>query len=137
MRKFIGTYAVVSWDDNNKPEGIYGFSAQAVEEQSISQGQFVKVGEYVKIRSLRAYLQYTGSSFPNTRGTLSEEELPDRILVRLVDSLGHTTGIGELDMKTGEVTFDNGWYTLEGIRLSGKPAKHGIYVNNGRKYMIK
>ena len=135
--KFIGTYAVVSWDDNNKPEGIYGFSAQAVEEQSISQGQFVKVGEYVKIRSLRAYLQYTGSSFPNTRGTLSEEELPDRILVRLVDSLGHTTGIGELDMKTGEVTFDNGWYTLEGIRLSGKPAKHGIYVNNGRKYMIK
>lgn len=135
---FRGTYAEVKWDNNiNRPEGIYGFSAQTVEGQSISQGQFVKVGEYVKIRSLRAYLEYSGSSFPNTRGTLSEEELPDRILVRLVDSDGDITGIGELDMKTGEVTFDNGWYTLEGVRLSGKPAKHGIYVNNGRKHMIK
>lgn len=132
---FTGTYEVKKWE--TAPTGIYGFSAQAVEAQSIYQGQFVKVGEYVKIRSLRAYLQYNGSSFPNTRGTLSEEELPDRILVRLVDSNGDITAIGELDMKTGEVTFDGNWYTLEGVRLSGKPTKRGIYVNNGRKYIIK
>ena len=128
---FTGTYEVKKWE--TAPTGIYGFSAQAVEAQSIYQGQFVKVGEYVKIRSLRAYLEYTGNNFPNTRGTLSEEELPDRILVRLVDSNGDITGIGELDMKTGEVTFDGNWYTLEGVRLSGKPTKRGIYVNNGRK----
>ena len=132
---FTGTYTGEQWTE--APTGIYGFSAQAVEAQSIYQGQFVKVGEYVKIRSLRAYLQYNGSSFPNTRGTLSEEELPDRILVRLVDSNGDITGIGELDMKTGEVTFDGNWYTLKGVRLSGKPNKRGIYVNNGRKYIIK
>ena len=133
---FKGTYNVITWE--SEPETpTYGFSAQTVGDQNISVGQFVRVGNYVKIRSLRAYLEYSGSNFPNTRGTLSEEELPDRILVRLVDSNGDITGIGELDMKTGDVTFDSNWYTLEGVRLSGKPSKRGVYVNNGRKYIIK
>ena len=130
---FKGTYNEIKWSEDNPPVGIYGFSAQAVEDQAISQGQFVKVGTYVKIRPLRAYLQY--GSGTNTRGLLSEEELPDRIPVRLVGS--GETSIGQLDLKTGEVTFDDGWYTLEGIRLTGKPTKRGIYVNKGRKYIIK
>ena len=29
------------------------------------------------------------------------------------------------------------WYTLDGCRLSGKPTMRGIYVNNGRKVVIK
>lgn len=127
---FKGTYNEIKW--SNPPVGIYGFSAQAVEDQAIYQGQFVKVGTYVKIRPLRAYLQYGSAT---TRSSLSEEELPDRIMVRLVGS--GETSIGQLDLKTGEVTFDDGWYTLEGIRLTGKPAKQGIYVNKGRKYIIR
>ena len=40
------------------------------------------------------------------------------------------------DTKTGDVTFD-GWYTIDGVRLSGKPSKSGLYINNGRKVIIK
>lgn len=29
------------------------------------------------------------------------------------------------------------WYSLDGRRLSGKPAVRGIYINNGRKIVIK
>ena len=29
------------------------------------------------------------------------------------------------------------WYTLDGRRLSGKPTKNGIYINNGVKIVIK
>ncbi len=29
------------------------------------------------------------------------------------------------------------WYSLEGRRLSGKPARKGIYVRNGQKYIIR
>ena len=29
------------------------------------------------------------------------------------------------------------WYSLDGRRLSGKPARRGIYVKNGQKYIIK
>lgn len=128
---FKGTYEEKKWDI--EPTGIYGFSAQAVADDNISQGQFVKVGAYVKIRPLRAYLEYTGSNFPNTRSSLPEEGLPDRIIVRLV---GGGTSIGQLDMKTGQVNLDSGWYNLDGIRLSGKPTKHGIYVHHGKKVVI-
>ncbi len=29
------------------------------------------------------------------------------------------------------------WYTLDGRRLSGKPTQRGIYINNGRKVVMK
>ena len=48
------------------------------------------------------------------------------------------TGIISID--NGKLTLDNeagAWYTLDGRRLQGKPAKSGIYVNNGRKVAIK
>ena len=32
---------------------------------------------------------------------------------------------------------DNSWYSLEGVKLSSKPAARGIYINNGRKVVIK
>ena len=32
---------------------------------------------------------------------------------------------------------DNSWYSLDGRRLAGKPSARGIYVNNGRKIIIK
>jgi hypothetical protein len=74
-----------------------------------------------------------------TRGAAAkDEELPQSITVRLVGSNGETTGIGEIDTKTGEMTFDSeAWYTLDGVRLSGKPTKKGLYINNGRKVVIE
>jgi hypothetical protein len=56
--------------------------------------------------------------------------------VKLVSASGDLTSIGEIDTKTGDVTFD-GWYTIDGVRLSGKPSKSGLYINNGRKVIIK
>lgn len=32
---------------------------------------------------------------------------------------------------------DGGWYTLEGIRLSGRPAEKGVYIFNGTKVLVK
>jgi hypothetical protein len=29
------------------------------------------------------------------------------------------------------------WYTLDGRKLDGKPAKKGVYINNGHKVVIK
>ena len=46
------------------------------------------------------------------------------------------TGIKTTDF-TDYTDSDDAWYTLDGRRLQGKPAKSGIYVNNGRKVAIK
>ena len=97
-----------------------------------------------KIRPTSCYLMWTGSEPSNararrmTRGAAATEELPQSITVKLISASGETTAIGTLDTKTGEVTFDSeAWYTLDGVRLSGKPSTKGIYINNGKKVVIK
>ena len=144
---FQGTYWFKEWNSNdyNDAEEIgraYGFAGVA--KDGINVGDFVRVDNGAKIRPMRAYLLW--NDMPNaanaralTRGTAAtEEELPQRITVRLVGSNGETTGIGTLDTETGEMTFDSeAWYTLDGVRLSGKPSKKGLYINNGKKIVIK
>ena len=29
------------------------------------------------------------------------------------------------------------WYTLDGVRLDGKPTKKGLYIHGGRKVVVK
>jgi len=31
----------------------------------------------------------------------------------------------------------NGWYTINGVKLQGKPIVRGIYINNGKKIVVK
>ena len=41
------------------------------------------------------------------------------------------------DVQTADCQNDDTWYTLDGIRLAGKPTSSGIYVNHGKKHVIK
>ena len=47
------------------------------------------------------------------------------------------------DEATGVETIDNGqltdgsWYTINGVKLNGKPTKKGVYIVNGRKVVIE
>ena len=45
-----------------------------------------------------------------------------------------TTGVREI--KEVREVSDDTWYTLEGLKLSGRPQKRGIYVHGGRKVAI-
>lgn len=144
---FKGTYRFKEWNsydyyDAEELGRAYGFAGVA--QDGINVGDFVRVASDAKIRPMRAYLLWNNE--PNsanarsfTRGAAAtDEELPQSIIVRLVGSNGETTGIGTLDTKTGEMTFDSEvWYTLDGVRLSAKPTKKGLYINNGKKIVIK
>ena len=49
-----------------------------------------------------------------------------------------TTSLSEeLRVKSEEFATAAGWYDLQGRKLDGKPTAKGIYVNNGRKVVIK
>ena len=48
---------------------------------------------------------------------------------------GDTTGIMEIIQPA--VNGTEAWYSLDGRRLNAKPTKKGVYVNNGRKVVIK
>ena len=143
---FKGTYIYMHW--KNDPEDlyyydrsqeighIYGFAG--VSKNDINVGDFVKVAWGAKIRPMGCYLLWSDTQNAARRMTrgAADSELPQRITVRLVSSNGETTAIGELDTKTGEISMD-GWWTLDGIKLSGKPSSKGIYINNGKKIVIK
>ena len=55
--------------------------------------------------------------------------------MRLVKS--DVTGIVEINEDKDRRSFDDTWYSLDGRKLSGKPTKKGIYINNGRKIFVK
>ena len=149
---FIGTYSYIKWTtDTSDPDynaereaeigRAYGFAGVA--KTGINVGDFVRVASGAKIRPMCAYLKWKGSIPNNARAltraaTNDDTELPQRITVKLVSASGETTAIGTLDTTTGEVSFDSeAWYTLDGVRLSGKPSSKGIYINNGKKIVIK
>ncbi|MBR3389230.1 MAG: hypothetical protein IKG83_01775 [Prevotella sp.] len=46
-----------------------------------------------------------------------------------------TTGIKTIEDE--KANDDDAWYTLEGIRLDGQPTKPGIYINGGKKKIVK
>ena len=47
-----------------------------------------------------------------------------------------TTGIISTTNYTNDTNSD-AWFTLDGRKFSGKPSVKGVYVNNGRKVIIK
>ena len=40
-------------------------------------------------------------------------------------------------MPEKNIISNDGWYDLSGRRINGKPSMPGIYINNGRKLVIK
>ena len=144
--KFHGSYKGKTWTSSDSDKD-YGFAARSGTEAggaaSIEAGQFVRFAPGAFIKPMRCYLSYVGTSAPAparglTRSAAATDDLPQSITVRLVSRSGETTAIGTLDTKTGELSFDSeSWYTLDGVRLSSKPSTKGIYINNGRKIVIK
>ena len=140
---FYGTYKGKTWTSASNDYGFAAQSGEAVHGEAVVAGQFVRFTTGAFIKPMRCYLSYVGTSAPAparglTRAAAATDDLPQSITVRLVSRSGETTAIGTLDTKTGELSFDSeSWYTLDGVRLSGKPSTKGIYINNGKKIVIK
>ena len=80
-----------------------------------------------QIRSYRAYF-----SVPYING---HAEAKARAFALSFDG-EETTGILGVSANYNGVT-DEAWYSLDGVRLSGKPTQRGLYINNGKKVVIK
>ena len=138
--KFKGTYTALDWTSADPEEPTYGFSTY-VPEQTIAAGTFVRFVQGASLAPFRARLIYSGSDShlnapARSRTAQAEDELPGYIIVRIIGTDGTTTAIGTLDTATGQLDTD-GWYTLGGRKLDGKPTQKGIYINNGKKIVIK
>lgn len=111
--ELIGTYERIDWTTD--PGDIYGFSA--TDQNGLTQGQFFKVKASSYILPFRAYLKVTAA--------------PSRLRLVIGDD---TTGITTISNPENE---DNIWYSLDGQRHQGKPAKQGVYIRNNQKVLVK
>ena len=134
--KMKGTYTKFAWESATHGT-IFGFASgsKEVNGKAVQAGEFVKAVSGAKVPAFRAYLTYTGDNTAlQARGVTrgETEELPSRIIVRLVGADGSTTAIGTMDTRSGEVSLE-GWYDLNGHRLDSMPTRKGIYIHNGKK----
>ena len=136
----VGNYDRVKWTtDTTDPlyssthaaelGRAYGYAkkTKTVDGVTYQEGQFVKLGDGAHTRAFRAYMLAPAT-------TDSPDLLPDAIDV-VWDNEDGTTGVNEVK-EVNEVN-DNSWYTLDGRKLSGRPTQKGLYINNGRKVVIK
>ena len=83
--------------------------------------------ENVVVPEYRAYLSFAKTMTANAKR------------FRLIFEDGQTTGISTVNMSADDnsATLSDVWYTLQGTRLPVKPTAAGIYINGGRKVVIK
>lgn len=101
-------------------------------------GKEVKsIGNIYLLYKDKFYLSQTGTIPENGVYLELKEEQAQKASSRGVLSIGDdgTTGIQQID--NGLNLEKNGWYTLDGRRLNAAPSRKGLYINNGKKVVIK
>lgn len=137
---FKGAWTVTTFQSIAEGTAIYFFAYSS--QGGISPGDFVKTNTAsanTKCAPFRAYLEYTGNGdLTGTTGdarrmTRTINALPERMKVVIPESNGTTTEIGTISVERDNDT----WFSIDGRKLNGKPVKKGLYINNGKKLVIK
>ena len=138
---FRGNYNEINWE-NSEIENAYVFKGKDSDADGVN-GSFVKATSGI-LHSMSGYLIKEAPAVSGIRGTngkiaprtMSIEELPDEIGIRIEYENGKTTALGSLNTRTGEMKIDR-WFDLQGRLLKGKPSIKGVYYNNGKKVIVK
>ena len=80
-----------------------------------------------------AYLIYQNNYTPAAR----EFDFENEPLITVQDADGSTTAISMVKAGEFKAINNDGWYTLNGVKLNAAPTEKGIYINNGKKIVIK
>ena len=79
--------------------------------------------KFTNFAATKAYLDFRGSSL--SRPTIIVEEAD-----------GSTTAISAITSE-GVAVKAEGWYTIDGMKLNAAPTQKGVYINNGKKIVVK
>ena len=116
---FMGTYKQLSYDADDRTVLFLGANNTLYYPQSGA-----------TIGAQRAYFKLSGIT-AGDKGTGVRSFVLD-----FGGDDGETTGIMNVQCSMFNVQSDN-WYSLDGRKLAGKPAQKGLYINNGKKIVIK
>ena len=126
-REAFGANVILMPAFQNQPAGpdIFTLNVGAARD-SYAEGS-VFISNYSDVRPFQAYVHHSNQA----RGTDEIQFIP-------LTSIGggdDTTAIMEIIQPAANGTGD--WYSLDGRKLSSKPTQKGIYIQNGKKIVIK
>ena len=83
------------------------------------------------------YVYYDGGFWPLSTGTIAANKaylsLPTASNAKIDVSLGGATGIEDIAADNED---HGAWYTLDGVKVNGKPTAKGLYIHNGKKVIV-
>lgn len=116
---FVGCYSPFTLDANDRTN-LYLGSGNILYYPSTN----------VTINSCRAYYQLNGITAADISTGVNA------FVLNFGDDDG-ASGIVDIDHSPLTIHSADGWYTLDGRKLSGKPTQKGIYIKDGKKIVIK
>ena len=85
------------------------------------------------------FSKYTGNSRtidPMTGYLKTATEIDAFARITVVEEDGTVTAISTINAD-GEAVKADGWYTINGVKLQGMPTEKGVYIQNGKKVVLK
>ncbi len=126
--KFVGTYSYTQYTNENKSILLLGEDNTLYYPQPARENPDDETSAmvYPSIGAFRAYFQ------------LDDPASVRAFRLNFGDSEGESQGIKEIE--DGRLKIENeagAWYTLDGVKVNGKPTRKGLYIVNGKKVVIK
>lgn len=123
-----------------------GFYTSSVESAASSAGKYLKVApaEGLTVGAGQVYLLYNDRFYFSQAGTLPANrvylDMRPEPAAKTRSSIGigndGTTAIRRIEGES-KLTDKAGWYTLDGRQLQTMPTRKGVYINDGKKVVIK
>ena len=123
-----------------------GFYTSSVESAASSAGKYLKVApaEGLTVSAGQVYLLYNDRFYFSQAGTLPANrvylDMRQEPAAGTRSSLGigddGTTAIRRIEGES-KLTDKAGWYTLDGRQFQTMPTRKGVYINDGKKVVIK
>ena len=124
-----GTYAQVSLKSN-----IYGFETFDLEEDD---GLMILVPEYGYYDTVDQYVK-DGYGNDITGGVVIGNPNGIATGIEQVQSAKYKDQSSKYKVQSSKFKVQsNNWYTVDGRKLSGKPNAKGVYIQNGKKIVVK
>ncbi len=104
-----------------------------------------------KVEAAQVYMFHQGQFVLTTAGTLTKYKFclenpyyelvspvnPDPSNAPLHIVIEGLTGIHEIQTEGVKGTSEDKWFSVDGLRLNGKPTRKGLYIKNGSKIVVK
>ena len=113
------------FERKNYEDGMYCYAAEAKGEYKV--GQFVEMGPGSYVPPFRAYMVGDGAPSYAIAWDGVVDDIPNE---------GHETAI-ETVKTVSNVKTQEGWWTINGMRLNAQPKQAGMYVFNGRLVVVQ